>query len=116
MTVDEYKSEVRRHDTATIIRMVASVSVIFASLAVAGAIRFYDDALADILAPIVIFLIGTPLMIYGCRCVDRTYRKFPSLICPHCDGTIARPKTTVIATGNCPNCGRNVLSDARIGT
>ena len=116
MTIDEYKSEVRRHDTATVIRMVASVSVMFAFLGVSGAIRFYDDALADILAPIVIFFIGAPLLIYGFRCVDRTYRRFPSLICPRCDGTIARPKTTVIATGNCPNCGRNVLADATIGT
>ncbi|MDV6030210.1 MAG: hypothetical protein F9B45_08900 [Phycisphaera sp. RhM] len=116
MTVDEYKAEVRQHDIATVVRMVASLAIIFAALAVAGVIRYYDDALADVLAPIVIFTIGTPLMIYGFTRVDRTYRRFPALICPHCDGTIARPKSTVIATGNCPNCGRNVLADATIGT
>ena len=116
MNIDEYKSELQRHDTATIVRLVASLGIVFAFLAIAGAIRYYDDALADILAPILIFMIGAPLMIYGFTRVDRTYRRFPLLICPHCDGTIARPRSTVIATGNCPNCGRSVLTDDTIGT
>jgi hypothetical protein len=116
VTIDEYKAEVAHHDTATVVRTIVSVSIMFVAVAIAVAIRNYDDELADILAPIVMFLIGAPLMIYGFRCADRAYRRFPSLICPHCDGTLARPKATVIATGNCPNCGRNVLNDAKIGT
>ena len=115
MNVDQYKSAVRKHDAAIAFRMFVSLSIIFAALAVAGAIRLYDDGLADLLAPIVIFLIGAPLMIYGFRWAERTYRRFSCLICPRCDGTIARPRATVIATGNCPNCGRKVLEDDRIG-
>lgn len=116
MTIDQYKSVLRQHDTAIVVRMVASLAIIFSSLAIAVAIRTFDDALADILAPIVIFMIGTPLMIYGFARADRVYRKFPTLICAHCAGSIARPKSTVIATGNCPNCGRKVLADATIGS
>ncbi len=116
MTIDDYKAQVALHDKAIVKGMVGSLSVMFVSLGAAGLVRYYDDGIADLVAPVIIFLVGFPLMLYGFTRVDRTYRRFPTLICPHCEGTLARPKATVIATGNCPSCGRRVLADATIGT
>ncbi|MEM0924967.1 MAG: hypothetical protein AAGJ83_02925 [Planctomycetota bacterium] len=115
MTIEEYKAEVKRHDTATFLRMLASIAILFVFGAAVAIIRFFDDTLGTVLAPI-FMCVGFPLMFLGFRQADRTYRGFPALICRHCDGSIARNSATVIATGNCPNCGRRVLADDSIGT
>ncbi len=116
MNIDVYKKEVKRHDRATALGFAASTCVIFASLGIAGFVRHLNDGLADIVAPIIIFMIGTPLMLYGFYRLDRLYRRFPSLICPHCKGTLAKARSVIVATGNCPHCGRQVLTDNTIGT
>ena len=116
MTIEEYLQVLRKHDHQMARRVVYSVTGIFVFLAIAGALRACAPLLADICAPILIFLIGLPLMLFGFRRADLTYRCFSNLICPHCDQSLARSKSVVIATGNCPNCGRRVLRDDRIGT
>lgn len=115
MDIEGYKSHVRRHESAILRRMLASVSVILIFLGIGILVRLYDDDLADILAPILIFVFGMPLMITGFWWTDRTYRSFPELVCRHCGESLARPRSTVIATGNCPHCGRRVLDDTTIG-
>ncbi len=116
MNLDEFKAEVARHDTTIMKRMVLSISVMFAALAVAGILGSLEIKGAAFIGPAVVFLLGAPLMLYGFQRVDRAYRKFPALICPHCQGSLARSKPIVIATGNCPHCGREVVTDAAIGT
>ena len=115
MTVDEYKAEFARCQHLMIWRMVYSVAVIFGALGLAGCVRYYDSDLADIIAPAIIFAVGFPLMLFGFHRVDRTYQKFPGLICPHCGGSLSRAKSIIIATGNCPSCGRRILKDDSIG-
>ena len=116
MTVDEYNTEYARCQRSMIWRMVCSIAIIFASLALANGVRYFGGDLADILAPAIVFAVGFPIMLFGFYLVDRTYRKFPALICPHCGGSLSRAKSVIVATGNCPSCGRRVLKDDSIGT
>ena len=116
MTVAEYKAEFAKCQTRLTWRMAGSIAVIFAMLGIAGIVRYNNPELADTIAPIIVFAVGLPLMLLGFVHADRTYRRYPCLVCPHCDGNLARQKSVIIATGNCPNCGRRVLADASIGT
>jgi len=98
------------------IRMICAISAIFVALGIGGAIRWYVDAIGSVATPIVVCFIGLPLMIFGIWRAGKTYRGFPNLLCRYCSHSLARAKATVIATGNCPNCGRRVLDDDTIGT
>jgi hypothetical protein len=79
-------------------------------------VRQFQPTLADALSPIIIFAFGLPVMLYCFMRIDRLYRKFPSLVCPHCGGNLTQNKAVIIATGNCTSCGRRVLTDDSIGT
>lgn len=116
MTVEDYKEELKRHQASVAKMLVKAISALAVSLIVAGYIRWKDGDLADTLALVVIFLIGGPLMIYGIYRCDQVYRAFPMLICQNCNENLASASSTVIATGNCPNCGRRVLDDPSIGS
>ncbi|GEM_PF-6339177 len=116
MNVAEYNTEVGRCQRQLSWRMACAIAPMFAALSVAGIVRYNNPGLADILAPIIMFAIGFPIMLLGFVRADRTYRNFPALVCPHCDGNLSRMKSVIIATGNCPNCGRRVLNDSAIGT
>ncbi len=116
MTIAEYNTEFARCQRRMVWRMVYSIGIIFVALALANGVRYLDDDFANLLAPIIIFAVGVPIMLIGFYHVDRTYRKFPEMICPHCDGNLSRAKSVIIATGNCPSCGRRVLADGAIGT
>jgi hypothetical protein len=116
MNVADYNAEFARCQRRMVWRMVYSIAIIFVALALANGVRYLGGDLADILAPIIIFAVGFPIMLLGFYHVDRTYRKFPALMCPHCDGNLSRARSVIIATGNCPSCGRRVLDDAVIGT
>ncbi len=115
MTVAEFNAEFARCQRKMIVRMVYAIGIMFVALAIAGGVPYFDRNLADIATPFIIFAIGFPAMLFGFYRVDRVYREFPSMICPHCDGNLARSKSVTIATGNCPNCGRRVLHDTSIG-
>jgi len=95
--------------------MAGAIAAMFVAIGVANLVRLFNPDLADIVAPIVIFAIGFPIMLLGFYHADRTYLRFPNLICPHCQGNLSRAKHVIIATGNCPSCGRRVLSDDAIG-
>lgn len=116
LNISEYKLHVSSHDHAMAVRMVCAISAILIALGIGGAIRWYDETVGSVVAPIVVFFIGLPAMIFGIWRVDQTYRRFPALVCHCCSCSLARAKATVIATGNCPNCGRKVLDDETIGT
>lgn len=116
MTIAEYLDAWKLCQRLVMRRVVGSVATIFGAMGVAGIVRLYNPLLADIVAPLIMFAVGVPLMLYGFSQADRAYRKFPGLVCPHCGGNLSRAKSVVIATGNCPHCGRRVLHDAMIGT
>lgn len=116
MNIDDYKSHVIKYDRAVASRLALSIAVIFVAMGLAGAIRIVDEQTGLIAAPFIVFLFGVPLMIFGLWWTDRVYQQFPMLSCKNCMNLLARSKSTVIATGNCPSCGRRVLDDARIGT
>lgn len=61
-------------------------------------------------------MIGFPLMLIGFRKADVTYKEFSDLVCQHCQGGLYQSKSVIIATGNCPSCGRRVVKDDAIGT
>lgn len=114
--IREYKQQIANHDHAMTIRMIGAISLIFIALGIGGAIRWYDDAIGSVATPIVVCFIGLPLMIFGIWRVGQTYKRFPTLLCRCCSHSLARAKATVIATGNCPNCGRRVLDEDTIGS
>jgi hypothetical protein len=95
--------------------MAGAIAVMFVALGIATIVRLFNPNLADILAPIVMFLVGFPLMLLGFYHADRTYLRYPQLICPYCQGNLSRAKSVIIATGNCSSCGRRVLADDAIG-
>jgi hypothetical protein len=95
--------------------MAGAIAVMFVALGIANLVRLANPNLADILAPVVMFFVGFPLMLLGFYHADRTYLKYPQLICPYCQGNLSRSRSVIIATGNCPSCGRRVLADDAIG-
>lgn len=115
MTVIEYKTQVKMHEHAMAIGALFPIAAIFVPLVVALTVRMFNESVASFLAPGFLLVLGLPLLLYGFWRVDRMYKRFPILICVHCSGSLARAKSTVIATGNCPNCGRRVLDDETIG-
>lgn len=115
MTVTEYNAECARCQRRLGWRMVFAIVAILVAIGAANVVRLFDPSLADIVAPIVMLLVGFPTMLFGFYHADRTYLKFPLLICPHCEGNLSRAKSVIIATGNCPSCGRRVLHDNAIG-
>ena len=116
MTVIEYKSQVKKHEHAMAIGALFPLAAILVPIVVALTVRTVNEPVASFLAPVFLLFLGLPLMLYGFWRVDRMYKRYPMLICTHCSGSLARAKSTVIATGNCPNCGRRVLDDETIGT
>lgn len=95
--------------------MAGAIAVMFGAIGAANVVRLFDPNLADIVAPTVMFFVGFPLMLLGFYHADRTYLNYPHLICPHCQGNLSRARSVIIATGNCPSCGRRVLDDDAIG-
>lgn len=116
LNINEYKSQVERHEHAKTIVAVVAISAIFVPLGISVAVRMVNEMLAYFVAPVSLLVFGFPLMLYGFWRLDRLYKRFPMLVCVRCKGSIARASSTVIATGNCPNCGRRVLTDDTIGT
>ena len=116
MTIVEYKAETARFQRFQMTRLATGIAALFVTMAIAGVVRYNDPVLADILAPVIVFVIGLPVMLFFLWTADRGYRKYPALVCGHCEGNLYQSKSVVIATGNCPHCGRRVLADATIGT
>jgi 4-amino-4-deoxy-L-arabinose transferase-like glycosyltransferase len=116
MTIDQYTAEIARCQRQLIWRMVIAIAPVFLAFGIAGIVRYNNPDLADFVGPILVFAVGLPMMLCGFVYADRTHKSFPMLLCPHCDGNLSRSKSVIIATGNCPNCGRRILTDAAIGT
>jgi len=116
MNIPEYNDECSRCQRTVMWRMMLAIGAMFGAIGITLIIRYNNAAVGDILGPIILALVGFPIMLLGFVHADRAYQKFSSLICPHCDGSLAREKSIIIATGNCPTCGRRVLSDSSIGT
>lgn len=116
MTITEFNRELAQFQRRLSWRFFFAIAPLFIAFGIAGIVRSYNPELADIAAPIIVFAIGVPIMLLGFVYADRTYKKHPALMCPYCDRTLSRAKSIVVATGNCPNCGRRVLTDDTIGT
>lgn len=115
MTIAKYTAECAKCQRRLGWRMAGAIAVMFIVLGIANLVRLFDPNLADIVAPVVMFLVGFPLMLLGFYHADRTYLKYPKLMCLHCHGNLSKARSVIITTGNCPSCGRRVLSDDTIG-
>ena len=98
------------------LRMALSIAALFSTLLLGFACRALFAPVAQAIVGPVSFAIGFPLLLFGFHLTDRTYREFLKLICPYCDHSLFNSKSVIIATGNCPACGRRVLKDGQIGT
>ncbi len=52
-----------------------------------------------------------PVMFAGFWWLHRLSKKTPELLCPHCKKSIVGMRHIVVATKNCPHCGRRVLAE-----
>lgn len=59
--------------------------------------------------PAAVVLIVVPGMLYGFWRADQYYKNYPRLRCPYCGESLVNLHHTVIASQNCPHCGRQVL-------
>lgn len=65
--------------------------------------------------PIAAVIALLPIMFLGCRWAECTWKEFPKMSCIHCDDNLFQRWSLVVATGNCPHCGRRALKDELIG-
>ncbi|MFN7730308.1 MAG: hypothetical protein ACK5OB_00290 [Pirellula sp.] len=114
MTLSEYKEKVRKHN------MMAGLWIAGLFL---GAIILLSAAVVLVatnreLRPIAIgsLVAYVSFVLFNFYRIENYYRKIPGLVCEHCDATLARPKSIVIATGSCPTCGERVLDDHWVTT
>ena len=78
--------------------------------------RYYISGMGSI-ARIVVIAVALPLLVLAFAYANRAYRRYPTLVCSHCQGNLShRTQFVVIASGNCPHCGRRALIDPVIGT
>ena len=116
MKIAEFHKEHRNCQKRMALRMTLSFGTLFFALLlgfVSGV--FFGPVAQAVVGPICV-AVGFPLLLFGFHLSDRTYRDFSSLTCPHCDGSLFKSKSVIVATGNCPTCGRRVLKDGQIGT
>ena len=116
MNVDQYKNEHRACQKRIIWRFFSAVAVMMAILALCIPIRYMVDPFYEPFIGPCCVLTAFPLLIIGIRSADNAYRAFPNLACRHCGIGLFQSKSVIIATGNCPGCGRRVLNDDAIGT
>jgi hypothetical protein len=114
MTLSEYKLKVRKHNMVTGLWIGGLIlgAIILLTVAVALVTTNRDlrpIAIGSLVAYVSFFL-------FNLYQIERFYRKIPGLVCEHCDATLARPKSIVIATGACPTCGQRVLDDHWVST
>ena len=117
MKIAEFNKQSKACQKIMVIRMFLSIGFMFATMGVAALIQEFLGGGPSFLVfgPIAV-LIGMSVMLFGFHLTDQTFRCYPMLTCPHCEGNLLRSKSVVVATGNCPGCGRKVLKDKTIGT
>jgi endogenous inhibitor of DNA gyrase (YacG/DUF329 family) len=119
MTIDEFKASASRYSRGMAWALLGSVLAVIAFL---GLVAMFRDPLRDIYTrtfggpgaeilvglspfPAVLILIGS--LWYAERRLLRDVR----LKCPSCGKQIVGMRHLVIATRNCPHCGRRVLQE-----
>jgi hypothetical protein len=112
-SIDEFRSDVER--CARRVGWTVAISIggmfLFLVLAVlAGQIA--EDSLGPVpskFLPPACFLVGLPLMLWGFWRADQHAKRFATLTCRHCAKPLLQSSRIVIASRNCPYCGRPVI-------
>ncbi len=106
---EEINNRTRTRAISSIVAMFSIFLVVFAT--VNPAIPFLHDSTRPL------FFFGATAMVVG-LCVTlftREVKDQHSLVCPHCAKPLSQSRDIVIATGNCPHCGRRIIKDAKHG-
>lgn len=114
MTLNEYKEKVRKHNLIAGLWIAGLVLGAFVVLFAAVVLVTTNRDLRPVaIGSLVVYV---SFVLYNMYRIENYYRKIPGLVCEHCDATLARPKSIVIATGSCPTCGERVLDDHWVTT
>jgi hypothetical protein len=111
-TIDEFRADAERCKSGVQRRVMLSIgslmALILLSVAARALLRDAVGSAAEFL-PAAVFVAGVPLMLYGFWRADRYAARFATLACPHCAATLATSSGIVIASRNCPSCGKRVI-------
>ncbi len=116
MNIDEFKSHARSCQSTQIFRLVVLLVPFFMVLAVCKLAVVKSDDIWTKFIPAIVLVLFVPGLVCGAKWVENACRSIAGMLCPNCSKPLTQSKSIVIATGNCPNCGRRVLNDNRIGT
>jgi hypothetical protein len=117
MKLDEFIDAAARYQRRTLWAffgpLSAALFLVFAYMpfahivAVATAKSFGEPVgeIASIVPAAVIMILLFGIMIPLSRRIERRY----GIPCPHCGKSLAASKSIVVASKNCPNCGRRVI-------
>jgi hypothetical protein len=78
-----------------------------------GATELTEETLGPVLSkflPAAFFVLGVPVMLFGFWRADQQHKRFATLTCPHCAKPLVQSSRIVIASRNCPFCGRQVVA------
>lgn len=116
-TIEEYRDQLKRHDRRTTCEVTLAIAIGMAiGFVIVQAMSLLELHLGkgrgNLLSLGLIAMGGLPI-IYVLWRADRPGKRFPYLRCRHCEGVLnLRTQKYVIATRNCPHCGKQVI---RIG-
>ena len=113
-TIDEFRADHDQCSQRTLRTLVASIGSLLVFLLLGIAARNVSSAYVGPVAteflPVACVLVGIPLMLFGFWRADQHQKKFPNLRCRHCAKPLMQSARIVIASRNCPHCGRQVLT------
>ena len=115
LTVQEFNAEAKRWSSRlTRCVFVLGVFDLLVLVAVLAVVFSSAGGASWMVAAFMIAFFGVSHLVFHTQ-LKISYQEFPQLFCYNCDGNLLASRSIVIATGNCPNCGRRVLHDDTIG-
>jgi hypothetical protein len=113
-TIEEFRVD---HELCTkqirraVIWAIGSLGVFLVlGIAARNAVSPSLGAVAAEFVPAACVALGVPLMLFGFWRADQYQKHYPNLHCRHCNKPLLQSARIVIASRNCPSCGRQVLS------
>ena len=113
-TIDEFRSDHERCSRRIARTFFISIGGMFAFVLLSlGASELFEAEIGPTLSKFLpggLFAIGVPFMLFGFWWADQHHKKFPNLCCRHCGKSLVQSSGIVIASRNCPHCGRQVVA------
>jgi hypothetical protein len=113
-TIDEFRADhelCMKQVHRAVILAIGSLGVFLVlGIAARSATSPFFGAVPAEFVPATCVALGLPLMLFGFWRADQYQKHYPNLHCRHCNKPLLQSARIVIASRNCPSCGRQVLS------